>query len=373
MPWLTEENLNGTFSGTVHPTVPSSRPSCPTPLKYSGSLDHLRYLEITPIIGREYPDVKITDILHAPNADEQIRDLAIIISERGVVFLRDQDDLNIADQKKFCDLLGKLSGRPEHHGLHVHPIYRDPGNLTLPDGTTDENIYVINSEAQKKIYKTMARRAPTEPRDLSREWHSDSTFENAPSDFSFLKMEETPSHGGDTLWCSGYEVYDRMSPSFRSYLETLTATCAQPVFKSAAEAGKYDVMSPRGSPLNVGDDFAPCHPVVRTNRITGWKAIFAGVALHVTKINGVYTYEDQFIRDYVMRLITQNHDCIARMKWTKNAAAIWNNDCVWPAATPDTHLVDGNRTGVRASSIGEVPYLDPNSKSRREALGIPIT
>ena len=32
--------------------------------------------------------------------------------------------------------------------------------------------YVINSEAQKKIYKTMARRAPTEPRDLSREWHS---------------------------------------------------------------------------------------------------------------------------------------------------------------------------------------------------------
>lgn len=39
---------------------------------------------------------------------------------------------------------------------------------------------------------------------------------------------------------------------------------------------------------------------------------------------------------------------------------------------PDTHLVEGNRVGVRASSIGEVPYLDPKSKSRREALGIPI-
>lgn len=173
----------------------------------------------------------------------------------------------------------------------------------------------------------------TEPRDLSREWHSDSTFENVPSDFSFLKMEETPPHGGDTLWCSGYEVYDRISPSFRSYLETLTATCAQPVFKSAATAGGYEVMSPRGSPLNVGDEFAPKHPVVRTNRITGWKAIFAGVGLHVTKINDVYTYEDQMIRDYIMRLITRNHDCIARMNWTKNAAAIWNNSCVWHAAT----------------------------------------
>jgi alpha-ketoglutarate-dependent taurine dioxygenase len=184
------------------------------------------------------------------------------------------------------------------------------------------------------MYATMkGRTPPTEPRDLSREWHSDSTFETVPSDFSFLKMEETPPHGGDTLWCSGYEIYDRISPSYRAYLETLTATCAQPVFKSAATAGSYEVMSPRGSPLNVGDEFAPSHPVVRTNRITGWKAIFAGVGLHVTKINDVYSYEDQMIREYIMRLITRNHDCIARMKWTKNAAAIWNNSCVWHAAT----------------------------------------
>ncbi len=64
-----------------------------------------------------------------------------------------------------------------------------------------------------------------EPKDLGREWHSDgttayasllqnyqltkqlaATFEACPSDFSCLLMEETPPHGGDTLWCSGYEV-----------------------------------------------------------------------------------------------------------------------------------------------------------------------
>lgn len=123
--------------GARTPRIPTLCPSCPTPLKYSGSLDHLDYFEITPIIGREYPTVQVTDVLNAPNAEDQIRDLAIIISERGVVFFRDQEDLSIVDQKKFCDLLGKLSGRPEDHGLHVHPIYRDPGNLTLPDGTTD--------------------------------------------------------------------------------------------------------------------------------------------------------------------------------------------------------------------------------------------
>lgn len=119
----------------------------------------------------------------------------------------------------------------------------------------------------------------------------------------------------------------------REFLDGLTATCAQPVFRSACAAGNYEVMSPRGSPLNVGDKFAPSHPVVRTNRQTGWKSIFAGVGLHVTRINGVYDYEDKMIRDYIMRLITHSHDCIARMHWTKGAAAIWNNSCVWHAAT----------------------------------------
>ena len=215
--------------------------------------------------------------------------------------------------------------------------------------------------------------ALAEPKDLAREWHSDSLFENCPSDFSFLRMQSTPPAGGDTLWCSGYELYDRMSPSFRSWLETLTACCAQPVFKSACEAGKYDVMSPRGAPENVDFEFAPHHPVIRTHPVTGWKSVFAGVGLHVSRIDGVYSYEDQMIRDYVMRLITRNHDCVARMHWTRGACAIWSNVCTLHAATPDTNLVEGIRTGVRASGIGERPFLDPASKGRREALGMPLT
>ncbi|CZR66685.1 related to taurine catabolism dioxygenase [Phialocephala subalpina] len=343
------------------------------PMTYGGSLDHLEFVEVTPIIGREYTKAKIKDILHASNAEEQIRDLAVIISERGVVFFREnQQDLTVDELKEFTDLVGKLSGRPKENGLHVHPLYRDPGNIPMGNGETDENIYVINSEAAKKLYKTMAGKDSKEPKNLSREWHSDATFEICPSDFSCLIMEETPPHGGDTLWCSGYEVYDRISPPMRAFLDTLTATCAQPVFRSACTAGGYEVMSPRGSPLNVGDEFAPVHPVVRTNRQTGWKSIFAGVGLHVTKINDVYEYEDRMIREYIMILITLNHDCVARMHWTKGAAAIWNNSCVWHAATPDTHLVEGAvRTGIRASSIGEQPYLDPASTSRREALGLP--
>lgn len=111
------------------------------PLKNSGSIDHLEYTDVTPIIGREYPVAKIKDILTAPNAEQQIRDLAITICERGVVFFRaPQDDLTVEEQKHFTDLLGKLTGRPEENGLHVHPLYNDPNNIPMADGTTDKNM-----------------------------------------------------------------------------------------------------------------------------------------------------------------------------------------------------------------------------------------
>jgi len=118
------------------------------PLKNSGSIDHLEYFDVTPIIGREYPTAKIKDILQAPNAEDQLRDLAITTCERGVVFFRaPQDDLTVEEQKHVTDLLGKLSGRPKENGLHVHPLYRDPHNIPMADGTTDEHMLVSDFES----------------------------------------------------------------------------------------------------------------------------------------------------------------------------------------------------------------------------------
>jgi hypothetical protein len=111
------------------------------PLQKGKSIDHLEYVDVTPIIGREYPTAKLKEMLTAPNSDEQLRDLAITICERGVVFFRaPQDDLTVDEQKHITDLLGKLSGRPEENGLHVHPLYNDPNNLPMADGTTDKHM-----------------------------------------------------------------------------------------------------------------------------------------------------------------------------------------------------------------------------------------
>ena len=45
------------------------------PLTYSGSLDGYKSFDVTPIIGREFPDVQLSTLL---SDDVKIRDLAIL-------------------------------------------------------------------------------------------------------------------------------------------------------------------------------------------------------------------------------------------------------------------------------------------------------
>ena len=47
------------------------------PLKLSGALDNYDSFDVTPIIGREFPNASLKEWLEAPNSDELIRDLAI--------------------------------------------------------------------------------------------------------------------------------------------------------------------------------------------------------------------------------------------------------------------------------------------------------
>jgi hypothetical protein len=88
-------------------------------MRKGSSIDHLEYVDVSPIIGREYPTASLKEMLTAPNAEEQLRDLAITICERGVVFFRAaQNDLTVDEQKHITDVLGKLTGRPAENGLH---------------------------------------------------------------------------------------------------------------------------------------------------------------------------------------------------------------------------------------------------------------
>ena len=332
------------------------------PLRVSGLLDSLyEFEELTPALGRLYPKVQLREIIHHEKADELLRDLAIIISRRGVVFFKSQE-LSPEEQKFFTDRLGHLTGKPPSSGLHIHPSFNADREVYLADGqrNRDNEISVIDSEVFNQL--------EIGPRSGADEWHSDISFEKVPADYTSLKVHTMPPTGGDTLWASGYEVYDLLSPHFQAMADSLVGKFASPEFTLSALRYGYKINTgPRGAADNVGEDLSAEHPFVRTNPVTGWKSVF-GVGHHFSGIKDLKPNESDLIRKYVLDLVTQNHTTQLRYRWGKNDLAVWDNRSTYHAATPDYQGL-GPRSGVRAVSCGERPYFDPNSRSRRAELG----
>ncbi|OJD34292.1 family taurine catabolism dioxygenase [Diplodia corticola] len=335
------------------------------PLKLSGALDQYEHFDVTPVIGREFPSANLKEWLEAPNSDELLRDLAITVSQRGVVFFRKQDAITNELQKDLVRRLGELSwnsDKPKTSGLHIHPVSNSGRTL----GGKDDEISVVSSEQQQKLY--VNHPAYRKKQSQADGWHSDITFEPIPSDYALLRLTHLPETGGDTLWASGYEVYDRLSAPIQKLLESLTGTYAQPMFQEAAKNNNFELYSqPRGAPENVGTDLTATHPIVRTNPVTGWKSIFS-VGQHAKRINELTEEESETFLKWFVRLIVDNHDLQVRHRWQNpNDIAIWDNRSVYHTATFDYDGL-GLRAGQRAVSLGERPYFDPQSTSRREAL-----
>ncbi|ROT42191.1 alpha-ketoglutarate-dependent taurine dioxygenase [Sodiomyces alkalinus F11] len=334
------------------------------PLKLSGVLDSYEHFDVTPAIGREFPKANLVEWLEAPNSDELIRDLAITIAQRGVVFFRAQNDLTNELQKKLILRLGELTGRPETSGLHIHPILNSEREL----GGNDPEISTISSVQHKKLYRKPGVGGPSPKKQSTAQWHSDIAFEPVPADFSSLRLTQLPRTGGDTLWASGYEIYDRISEPYQKFLASLTATFEQAAFRQVAERAGFELHEgPRGAPENVGRELKAVHPVIRTNPITGWKSVFP-VGGHVKHINGVTAEESKHLLDWFLDLVYKGHDLQVRLKWqNENDIAIWDNRSVFHTATFD-YDEEGERFGNRAVGLGEVPYFDPLSISRWSAL-----
>lgn len=259
----------------------------------------------------------------------------MISSERGVVFFRDAE-ITEAEQKVLVQALGVHGGKPASSGLHVHP-------LTLVDGGKDEEISVISNKyvhfsasARQRACGDQTSWALWQPgtgmdgRALSmlidrfvfhnkfaREdrtildrgdqkllWHSDITFENVPSDYASLQIRQLPEGGGgDTLWASAYEAYDRLSPAYQRFLEGLTATHQGTGFLEIAKRNEQIIRDKRGSPENNTQDLLAVHPVIRTNPVTGWKGLFVNRGF-TKKVNELTKPESDALLEYLFNHIS---------------------------------------------------------------------
>lgn len=160
MPTATSDQ--GGAPGAIIGGHPDSRPRLAGPLVYSGSLDGYEQADVTPVIGREFTGLQIRDLLRGE--DRLVRDLAATVSQRGVVFLRDQD-VTPVEMKDLMLRLTELAGCPASSDLHVHPLTEEGSEL-------GDQISVISSTKQKKG-GGLTHQLSDVSRYASTGWHSD--------------------------------------------------------------------------------------------------------------------------------------------------------------------------------------------------------
>ncbi|KAL4971466.1 hypothetical protein BDW66DRAFT_165211 [Aspergillus desertorum] len=272
-------------------------------------------IHLTPTIGTELVGLQLTSL-----TPEQKDDLALLVAERGVVFLRDQE-MDVHDQISFAAYYGDL---------HIHQ---------------------------------MAGIIPDLP------WvHPVHKDETAPAGLTMLRMDTLPAagpdggsySGGDTIWASGYAVYESrghgsLISKLRAFLETLEAK------HSGLEQAQKALMTTgclRRDPIET------VHPVVRTHPVTNWKTLFVNESF-TTEIVGLEKRFGRAILDNSFRTIAEGYEFQVRWKWTPNAVASWDNRVTFHTGIFDyfPHL----RHGLRVVPQAEKPLLDPKSKTRREA------
>jgi alpha-ketoglutarate-dependent taurine dioxygenase len=146
-------------------------------------------------------------------------------------------------QKTLIQRMGELVGKPKESTLHIHPVL----NPQRAMGGDDLHISTINSRQRIMVNGKATPCDLGNARQALEAWHSDIQSEQVPSDYTCLRLTELPSVGGgmftyntvdrmrftdsivsDTLWASGYEVYDRISEPMRKFLENHTANYTAP-------------------------------------------------------------------------------------------------------------------------------------------------
>ncbi|TPX33833.1 hypothetical protein SmJEL517_g03326 [Synchytrium microbalum] len=278
----------------------------------------VKLVNLTPDIGTEIVGLQLKDL-----NDQQAEDLALLIAERGVVFFRSQD-LSVEEQRRLGLRWGKLHDRVPGVG---------------PSAANDVQVIHVDQNSV---------RAPDS-------WHQDHSADEEPATITFLVIRDLPEDevGGDTQWASLYAAYDKLSPEFRKKLEGL----------STLQEGSYYPQD---------DSYEPArgeHPLIRTHPVTGWRILYTNRAWN-KQIKGFSKEESDNLLNFLNEHVAKGIEFQVRWKWSKNSVALWDNRATQHRATWDYY--PSSRTGTRVVVMGDRSYFDPNSKSRAEALNLPI-
>ncbi|QPG74282.1 hypothetical protein FOA43_001607 [Brettanomyces nanus] len=304
---------------------------------------------LTANIGTEITGLQLVDL-----TDEQKDELALLVAERGVVFFRNQK-LPPKTQRDLGEYWGNLEVHPQTP--HVPGL---PGESVIWVDYWRKHGMNINFKNCNYGNFDVVRYGSVG----NQVWHTDLVHERQPAGITHLHLDAIPEVGGDTIWASGYAAYDKLSEEMKKFLDG----------KKAVYVSAHSYLD-RDDPFGGRKKVERVHPMVRTIPATGWKTLFVNRGM-TKRIVGLTPVESDVILNYLFDVYERNADIQVRFNWKSDpgygTSAIWDNRSTQHRTIWD-HEGRISRHGTRVTSLAEIPYFDPDSRSQREALGLPIT
>lgn len=165
-------------------------------------------------------------------------------------------------------------------------------------------------------------------------FHSDWSFMAVPPAGTALFGITIPPQGGDTLFADQVKAFEEMPDELRARIENLTAVHSAALgYAPDGAYGDEDQASGRSMAIKPSERARETceHPLVRTHRETGKKALFSSAA-YIQSFAGM---DAEASGNLLMELYAyQSQEAfIYRHQWQPNMLVIWDNRSLLHAAT----------------------------------------
>jgi alpha-ketoglutarate-dependent taurine dioxygenase len=254
-----------------------------------------RRITVDPLTGAIGAEIRGVDLSQPLDAETR-REILQAFAEHVVVYFPEQPVLTPAQHLAFAGIFGPFMRIPHLFGI---------------EGS--EDVQVIRREAAERDTAIVGGN-----------WHTDSTFLEAPPAAVVLRGVTIPPVGGDTLFSSQYLAYEALSPKMKEMLGSLKAVhSASWLLGNAAKTRDTGYSETIRRLDTAATEREVAHPVVCTHPRTGRKFIFVNTVF-VRRFEGMTPEESKPILDWLFQHCARL-DFGCRVRWRQNQVLVWDN------------------------------------------------
>jgi alpha-ketoglutarate-dependent taurine dioxygenase len=288
-------------------------------------------LDINPLakrIGAEIGNVRLAGDLPEP----AIAAIEAALAKYRVIFFRNQNHLDDAEQERFAARLGELVAHP-----------------TSPAKAGSAAILEIDSARAR-----------------ADRWHSDVTFVDAYPKMSILRGVVIPPYGGDTLWANTVAAYDGLPAALKVLADNLWAVHSNLYDYAAVKPDASAAAAKYYEEFFVSTVYETEHPLVRV-LAGGARSLILGYFFR--RFVGQSQSDSNHLFEIFQNHITRPENTV-RWRWNAGDVAIWDNTATQHCAIND--YGEERRVVRRATIRGEVPVsIDGRASVTRRKAAMP--